>query len=111
MALDVSAAFNSRLTTAATHERDVGGGYDADGYAVPGTTQTTAIRASIQPLSAKEFDNMPEGLRDEAQAKVYTRFPLEPADRIIAGERYKVLSVDDWQPLGGYSRAILGALR
>lgn len=109
--LNLSPAFNALTTTSATHERDAAGGY-VDGYWIDGTTTTTPIKASIQPLSSKEYANLPEGIRNEASAKVITQFALKSGDRLVeAGVRYKVLSVDDWQGLGGYTRAIVGALR
>lgn len=109
--LNLAAAFNGHTTTSVTHERDAEGAY-VNGKWVPGATTTTAIRASIQPLSGKEFDNLPSTIRNEAQAKCITRHAVKSGDRIIDGATtYKVLSADDWQKLGGYTRAILGALR
>lgn len=109
--LNLSAAFNANTTTSATHERETAGGY-VDGYYVPGATTTATIKASIQPLSAKEYQNLPEGIRNEASAKCITQFALQPGDRVIdGGDRYKVLSCDNWQKLGGYTRAVLGELR
>ena len=109
--LNLAAAFNGHTTTAVTHERDAEGAY-VNGKWVPGATTTTSIRASVQPLSGKEYDNLPSTIRNEAQAKCITRHAVQSGDRIIDGEdRYKVLSADDWQKLGGYTRAILGALR
>lgn len=112
MMLDLSDAFDDATTYTVTHERDGAGVYDANGYWTDGAAVTTQITASIQPLSAREFQNLPEGIRNEAQAKVISQFALRSGDRLIDGtDRYKVLSVDDWQKLGGYTRAILGALR
>ena len=110
--LNVARAINATTGILVTHERDGADTYDADGYLVRGTPTSTQIRASIQPLSGREFENLPQGLRDEAQATIYTAHPLQSDDRIIDGEdRWKVLSDDSWQKLGGYTKAILGALR
>lgn len=108
--LDVSDAFDSSTTAQVTHQRVTEGSY-VDGYWVEGETIETTIQASVQPLSGLEFQNLPEGIRNEARASVLTEFDLKSGDRIIDGEdRYKVLSVDNWQKLGGYSQAVLGAL-
>lgn len=109
--LNLAAAFNRHTTTAVTHERDAEGAY-VNGKWVPGATTTTTIRASIQPLSGDEFANLPSGIRSEAKDKIITRHDLKSGDRIIDGNAsHKVLHIDDWQKLGGYTRAILGALR
>ena len=109
--LNLAAAFNGHTTTNVTHERDAAGSH-VNGKWVPGATTTTTIRASVQPLSGKEYDNLPSTIRNEAQAKCITRHVVQSGDRIIDGATtYKILSADDWQKLGGYTRAILGALR
>jgi|GEM_PF-1864829 len=111
--LDMSDAFDSDTTDVVTHERDAEGAY-VNGKWVPGATTTTEIAASIQPMSLisrEEFRDLPEGTRNEAKAIIWTSYPIKPDDRIIDGDdRYRVLSGDDWQKMGGYSSAILGAL-
>ncbi|MCW7544906.1 head-tail adaptor protein [Aurantimonas litoralis] len=109
--LNLAPAFNALTTTAVSHERDEEGAY-VNGKWVPGETVVTPIRASVQPLSGSEYNNLPSTIRNEAQAKCITRHAVQSGDRIIDGATtYKVLSADDWQKLGGYTRAILGALR
>jgi hypothetical protein len=111
--LNLAAAFNGHTTTLVTHERsDPNAGSYVNGKWVPAPPVSTTIRASVQPLAGKEFDNLPSTIRNEARAKCITRTALKSGDRIIDGTTtYKVLSADDWQKLGGYTRAILGALR
>ncbi|MEC5289387.1 MULTISPECIES: phage head completion protein [unclassified Aurantimonas] len=106
-------AFNAVTTRSVTHERsDPAAGSYVNGNWVPAPPVSTPIRASVQPLSGKEYDNLPSTIRNEAQAKCLTRFALVSGDRIIDGTaRYKVLSVDNWQSLGGFTKAILGALQ
>jgi hypothetical protein len=106
-------AFNAITTMAVTHERsDPDAGSYVNGKWVPAPPVSTTIKASIQPIAGKEYDNLPSTIRNEAQAACLTRFALQSGDRIIDGAaRYKVLHIDDWQKLGGYTRAILGALK
>ena len=109
--LNVRRSINLRTGTQLAHVRHVGGAY-VDGYWQDGATVTEVIVGSLQPLSGNEFRNLPEGIRNEAKAKLFTAAVLRSDDEIVDGSRrYKVLSVDDWQALGGYSKAILGELR
>lgn len=109
--LNVRRSINLRTGTRMVHVRRIGGAY-VDGYWQDGAAVTADIIGSLQPLSGDEFRNLPEGLRNEAKAKLFTAAVLQSDDEIIDGSRrYKVLSVDDWQALGGYSKAILGELR
>ncbi|KAA0970812.1 hypothetical protein FPY71_10070 [Aureimonas fodinaquatilis] len=109
--LNVRRSINLRTGTMLVHIRRFGGGY-VDGYFVDGPEVREEIIGSLQPLSGDEFRNLPEGLRNEAKAKIFTEAGLQSDDEIVDGvRRYKVLSVDDWQALGGYTKAILGELR
>lgn len=113
--LDMSDAFDSNTTDLVIHERDGEGAY-LNGKWVPGAPVITPdVPASIQPMSLisrEEFRDLPEGIRNEAKAIIWTPYDIKPDDRIIDGaDRYRVLSGDNWQKLGGYSTAILGELK
>jgi len=107
-------AFNAITTKPATVTRPGAATY-VDGYSVRAADQTFAIRASIQPLTSanqNEWMRLPEGVRNEAECFVYTRFALQSGDMIEAsGARFRVLSLDKWAPLGGYTKAILGGMK
>lgn len=112
--LNVSDAFDADTCSTVTHEREQAGGY-VDGYLVEGSIVTTTILASIQPvslLSKPEFQDLPEGLRNEVSAVIWTQYPLLPDDKVVEdGVRYRVLPTDNWQKRGGYTHAMLGAMR
>lgn len=82
---------------------------------VRGRDEQFDILASIQPIKSQnqdEFMRLPEGDRDEAECVVYTTFRLQAGDLIEAGgERFRVLSRDNWRRLGGFSKAILGGMK
>ncbi len=109
----LAAAFNAITTRAATVTRK-GGSY-VDGYWIEGATQSFQIRASIQPIKSdnqNEWMRLPEGIRDEAEAVIYTTFAIRGGDEVEQGsERYRVLSLDKWGRLGGYTKAILGGMK
>lgn len=110
--LDMSDAFDDETSAEVVLERDGAVGKYVRGKWEADWPVTQTIVASVQPLSGKEYRDLPEGIRNEAQAKAITTFPLRSGDRIIQdGVKYKVLSLDNWQSQAGYSRAILGALK
>lgn len=108
--LDMSAAFgsdNSRIVTL----RVPVGRWERGKWVVMAPLDR-GITASIQPLGGREFRNLPEGLRNEARAVIYTPEAIKSDNEIIDGAmHYRVLSLDDWQDRGGYTKAILGELR
>ena len=73
------------------------------------------IRASIQPVQAKELQLLPEGMRNAGAMAVYATCELltvqtsacQTPDRLkYKGVEYQVHSVEDWYDLGGYYRCI-----
>ncbi len=73
------------------------------------------IEASVQPLTQKELQLLPEGARTQGRVKIYTQTELLTAevseckmpDRIrYRGVEYLVKEVDDWVDAGGYFKAI-----
>lgn len=84
--------------------------YDAGTYDkgrwVPGTSYTeTEIIASIQPLSGRERELLPEGERTKEVVRVYTKYGLRQAieknnvkgDQVsYKGRLYEVKRVDTW---------------
>lgn len=80
------------------------GGGRTNGKWVNGSTIPLEIRASVQKLSEKDLQNLPEGVRASGQAyRLYTDDVLrtvqddERADQVtIYGEVYEVSSVAIW---------------
>lgn len=114
--LDMSDAFDDDTTFPATVTRPGAETYGSDGYVTRAASETFQITASIQPMGSavkqSEFLRLPEGLRNEAECVIITEFPLQ-SDDVVDSEigRFRVLSLDDWRPLGGYTRAILGGMK
>ena len=114
--LDMSDAFDDDTTFGATITRPGAATIGADGYATQASSVTYSIMASIQPMGAavkqSEYMRLPEGIRNEADCVIITEFALRSGDIVDSPVgRFKVLSLDDWRPLGGYTRAILGGMK
>lgn len=82
-----------------------GPGFYKDGFYQPGRDQAVTVRGSLQPLSPREIKFVEEGDRLKQLFKMYSDAPLlvdntktlAGADRVyINGERYKVISVENW---------------
>ena len=107
--LAMNPAFTLGITTSEVTWTSQGEGAYVDGFYSAGHASTTTIKASIQPLSGKERENLAEGVRDRAQAKCFTTAALKPGDEIAdAACAYVVVDIDDWQALAGYTKALLG---
>lgn len=77
-----------------------------DGYYQGTTFQTFEIVGSLQPLTEREIQQLPEGERNSQHWKLYTdgrlrpseEFGLKSSDRVIVyGEPYKVMGTQRWQ--------------
>lgn len=75
-----------------TLRRTAAGSRDALGDFVAGTTSTSSIKASVQPLTGKDADSLPEGERHKDWLKLYTRTELRPVSQHAgsAGDRVEV---------------------
>ena len=86
------------------------GDYDDNGKWVAGEIKTFVINASVQPLSIKETESLPDGRRSENLVKLYTDTELYPelqatqsqqarkADKVIwNGKTWKVISCLPYQ--------------
>lgn len=80
-----------------------------DGVLVPGASSTRTIEASVQPISGRERETLPEGWRVRARWKMYTTASLSTVDLEVPAEAdqvawgddlYDVVSVADWQTSG-----------
>ena len=55
-----------------TITRQSGGSTGTDGIWTPGAESTLTIRGSWQPLTGRELEQLPEGYRERARAKLNT---------------------------------------
>lgn len=89
----------------------------AGGDAVPTSSETLTIKALVVPLSGRELQRLPEGLRSRELKAVYTTTDLRrgaddalPDVVTVDGEDYEVQLVDDWQAPGGFLRAVVARI-
>lgn len=87
--------------------RQAPGTYDADGIWRDGIATTFQVRASMQPMSGRDLERLPEGYRQRGAARLFAPIapPLEPADvagarcdRLVdaQGREWDVVTVLDW---------------
>lgn len=79
-----------------------------------GAETITTITASVQPVTGKELELLPETFRARGTVKIYSTTELfqgsrelgqSPDSIIWNGKRYEVDTVEDWSALGGYWKA------
>lgn len=101
MSLALITSFGRTLTV----KRKAAGSYDVRGQYVAGAETTLDIVASIQPVSARERELLPEGTRLREMFKLYTTTQLLPprgappigGDIVtINGEDFLVTSCQDY---------------
>jgi hypothetical protein len=80
-----------------------------------GPTTTVTQTVSIQPVSGKERQLLPEDIKTKNTVKIYSREQLKttnvigkiPADKVVyKGVSYEVAVSEDWQEHGGFYKAI-----
>lgn len=88
--------------------------YGTDGRLDAPTTSTFSILASVQPLTGRDLQRLPEGLRTAELLAVFTETELktqgatqDPDSVSIDGFSYEVQTVDRWGTLGNYYRAVV----
>lgn len=87
--------------------------YDVHGDPVAGSSSTFSIRACVQPVSGRDLQRVPEGLRTQELIALFTPTELrtktgtnEPDTVAVNGVTYQVQQVERWAELGNYWRAI-----
>lgn len=80
---------------------------DGHGRAVAGATSTLSIVASVQPMSGRDLQALPEGQRADETVVIYTTTFLTtrsetnaPDTLVIGGNTYEVFRVETWVAFG-----------
>jgi hypothetical protein len=89
---------NRSLSVTRTSSQTIG----ADGFITSGSESTFVVVGSLQPLSGKERNMLPEGSKDVATHKFYTISELYTSDHLerTDGTKYEVISVEEYQGFG-----------
>ena len=87
-----------------------------DGYVQDTETEKTfEIEGSFQPISQRDLQNLPEGMRNSGTVKLYTECELFTSDASKCGipDRfchedvlYQVESVNSWHDVGNYFKVV-----
>lgn len=107
----------ARRARSATVIDAASGSYDANGDFIADAPAGRTIKAFITALiygrgiSGIEMKDMPEGIRDEAAAIMWTRDTIATDEKVAqGGTTYRVLHVWNRAGDGGFYRAALGAV-
>jgi hypothetical protein len=94
--------------------RAANAGTYVDGVFVPGSTSTLSIAASVQPVSGRELQRLPEGLRTRELLSLFTVDALlveapgvRPDIITIRSETWQVERVERFAELGNYYHVIV----
>lgn len=111
----MSAALIAKFARKITVSRELPGSYDVRGQFIKGAQSNLEITASVQPISARERELLPEGTRIKEIFKLYTTTELLPprgtppvgGDVVtINGQKYLVTSCQDYSTHQSPSNAI-----
>lgn len=92
-----------------TRKRFADSAVNTEGEIVAGASSTTPIRASVQPITGKELETLPEGERSKEWFKVYTKDDVRTgtqhvgtvgrrADHLVFdGAEHEVRKVQPWR--------------
>ena len=121
--LDMSGVVISMSSSAVTRTRHAAGSYPQTGSGrgtfVAGAATTATIQASMQPITSRDRQLLPDGVRETAQMVIYTADALQgdapatsnsitQADTITyGGEIFQVYRDRNWQTDGLYHKAVL----
>jgi hypothetical protein len=84
----------------------------SDGRADLATSSTFSILASVQPMSGRELQRLPEGMRVAERRVLFTATTLQvvgaPDVVRVDGEDWEVESVENWGPaIGSFCKATI----
>lgn len=78
-------------------------------------TKKILAETSIQPMTGKDLERLPEGMKTTGTKKIYSTVELMTVktsecrvpDRVLyKSETYQIEESDDWQDLGGYFKYV-----
>lgn len=113
MADDLSDVIALLATGTYTVTRRTDNGYDANGVVSAPTTSTLSALGCAQPLTGRELQRLPEGMRTRELLAFWTETELRgreaglPDSLVIDDSTYEVEKVERWANLGNYYRAVL----
>lgn len=103
---DMSSIIDLLGSQALVMKRRAAGSFTAGRYA-QGAESNVNITGSMQPLSARDIERLPDGIRERAEFKLFTISTLqtgEMADRTTYNTIvYEIQSVKDWKAQGNYN--------
>lgn len=101
MAIDAESEVITWITRAA-------GTFDARGNGILGAQGSTQARAAVQPISGRELQDLPEGVRAEVTMVAWTRSSVAVDDEIVyRGDVYRVYAARP-RPMDGFTRIAIG---
>lgn len=107
---EVALAIDAEAVTV-VHKTRGADSYDTRGNAVLGAANDDVnIRATVQPVSGRVLQDLPEGVRSQVNYVMWTRASVNEDDTIgYNGQDYRVLHI--WpRPMDGFRKAALGRL-
>lgn len=110
MDIDVALAIDAESEDITHRARSIGS-YDERGNGMPGTWIEAPARAAIQPISGRELQDLPEGVRAEVTMVGWTRSAVAVDEQIVyRGDTYRVFAAKP-RPMDGFTRIAIGRLR
>lgn len=105
VAIDAEAIDVTRIAIA-----NAGGDYVRGKWIPKVSPPTSSIRATVQPVSGRTLNDLPEGIRSTAKYTIWTRSALVENDEVAIGaDRFRVTHV--WpRPVDGFNRGVLGMM-
>lgn len=104
---DLSFAVAAFATHDVTVTRYSAPGYDSHGRAIARTTTTVTARGSVQPVSGRDLQRLPEGVSSSDVRSVFLTANVTTGDEVLIGsERLQVVHVDSWSAMGNYAKVL-----
>jgi hypothetical protein len=115
--MDLSTPIVDFATGTYTVTRAGGAGTYVDGVFVPASTSSVSVLACVQPLTGRELERLPEGIRSRELLSVYTVAALfneapgvRPDIIAIDGRSWQVEKVERFDALGNYFHSIVSKI-
>lgn len=109
MMLNLSGIVQSMATETATVNRYARQTFDSHGRVYPRALLTSLpVSLSVQPVSGKERQLMPEGIRTSEAVSVWSGTTIKINDQLDIPNRgvFEVVHIDSWESAGAYCKVI-----